>query len=322
MSRTTYPARCRSARLPPSSRSSRPRRDHPSRRVRRAAKVRRRRCVRAVRGAKVRARPFLAFLLSAGASIVLSTWGWSSVDRKLHYLLIATDGLGLAGRGETNNSRGRRGRTSGKGLQFPHPRPALAPRATAKYQEVGMEKPCAPPMIRNGTAGPEAARVSAIRKRQVRDPMRSQHRITFRCPSLVLVASLALLLAAVPSAQARRSIVAPSSSSGVTVAAVADAYVSAAKPHTNFGSTTRLKAEQLPVERAYLRFDVGSLNAPVSRATLMLHTESSSTIGYLVQAVADNSWQESTVTYANAPALSGTATPSGGFASRTWTSID
>src|SRR5436190_11393902 len=124
--------------------------------------------------------------------------------------------------------------------------------------------------------------------------MRSQHRITFRCPSVALIAGLALVLAVIPSAQARHSIAGASSSTGLTVTAVADTYVTSDKRQANFGSATRLKADQLPLERAYIRFDLGSLNAPVSRATLMLYTYSASTIGYQVQAVADNSWQEST----------------------------
>jgi acid phosphatase type 7 len=154
--------------------------------------------------------------------------------------------------------------------------------------------------------------------------MRRQHRIKFHCPGLALTASLALVLALSPSAQARHLIPSsPPGPIGLTVAAVADAYVSSTKPDTNFGSVTRLKADQLPLQRAYLRFDLGSLSAPLSRATLMLYSESSSTIGYQVLAVADNSWQESTLTYGNAPALTGTTSvASGGFGSRTWTSVD
>jgi len=154
--------------------------------------------------------------------------------------------------------------------------------------------------------------------------MRMQHRIKFHCPGLALTASLALVLALSPSAQARHLIPSsPPGPTGLTVAAVADAYVSSTKPDTNFGSVTRLRADQLPLQRAYLRFDLGSLSAPLSRATLMLYSESSSTIGYQVLAVADNSWQESTLTYGNAPALTGTTSvASGGFGSRTWTSVD
>jgi chitodextrinase len=108
-----------------------------------------------------------------------------------------------------------------------------------------------------------------------------------------------------------------------TFRAVADAYVSSAKPNTNYGSTSRLKADQSPTMATYLRFDLSSVGASVTRATLFLYSASKSKIGYDVRAVADSSWSEPSITYANAPpaaaAISGSSGP---LNSGTWTSVD
>ena len=96
--------------------------------------------------------------------------------------------------------------------------------------------------------------------------------------------------------------------SSQTFAPVADAFVSSLKPTTNFGSGPRLKMDKSPVLTTYIRFDPGVLSDPVTQATLQLYSRTSSSIGFDVRAVADNSWQESSITYANAPAASSATT--------------
>src|SRR6478752_4665756 len=61
-----------------------------------------------------------------------------------------------------------------------------------------------------------------------------------------------------------------------TFTATADAYVSAAKPATNYGGASELSVDGSPVKRAYLRFVVAGMAARPTRATLRLYATSSS----------------------------------------------
>jgi acid phosphatase type 7 len=140
--------------------------------------------------------------------------------------------------------------------------------------------------------------------------------------SAMAVLALAAVASAAPTAQSgppRR----PGTTGGSGISPVADAYVSAVKPRANYGGATRLKTEGSPVLRGYLRFDVRNLTSTVTRATLRLYDTSKSSIGYDVRGVADNTWDESTVVYANAPAPSSSSVgTSGPYAGGSWTSVD
>ncbi len=148
--------------------------------------------------------------------------------------------------------------------------------------------------------------------------------------SLAAALFLALGFAAAPPAESRPNAgpksadtISPASSSGFKFAPVADAYVNSAKPKANYGSATRLKTEASPVLTSYLHFAGGNITGQVTRATLWLYAVTSSDVGYEVRAVADSSWQESTITYANAPPVSATVIGSiRSFRSGSWTSVD
>src|ERR687883_229408 len=56
-----------------------------------------------------------------------------------------------------------------------------------------------------------------------------------------------------------------------TFTPVADAYVSSAKPSSNYGTSPKLKADASPVVTTYLRFDVTGIPGDVVQATLRLH---------------------------------------------------
>jgi chitodextrinase len=111
-----------------------------------------------------------------------------------------------------------------------------------------------------------------------------------------------------------------------TAAAVtpsADAFVSSSKPNTNYGTNTRLKMDESPVMRTYVRFDVGALPAPLTRATLQVYSRTRSSAGFEVHAVSDTTWDEKSITYTNAPGYSSVASGlSGPVASGTWTTVD
>jgi hypothetical protein len=73
---------------------------------------------------------------------------------------------------------------------------------------------------------------------------------------------------------------------------------------------------------SYLRFNVQGLSGNVTKATLRIFANSASTQGYTANAVSDNTWSESAVTYNNAPPVGSTLGSSGAVSAGTWISID
>jgi hypothetical protein len=102
----------------------------------------------------------------------------------------------------------------------------------------------------------------------------------------------------------------------------ADAYVNSGSPASNFGSLTTLRADASPDIHSYLRFDVQGLPGTVTRVTLRIFTNSSSSTGYEVRNVTDNTWGELTINYSNAPAVGPVTATSGPFATGVWTTVD
>ncbi len=110
--------------------------------------------------------------------------------------------------------------------------------------------------------------------------------------------------------------------SSFTIVPIADAYVNQSNPTSNYGSATVLRVDASPIMNAYIRFNVQGW-VPGTFVTLRLYANSSSTIGYDVRGVSDDTWGEKTITFSNAPAISSTITGSSGpFGSGIWTSVD
>jgi hypothetical protein len=107
-----------------------------------------------------------------------------------------------------------------------------------------------------------------------------------------------------------------------TFTPVADAYVRSDAPTTNNGLVSSIKADASPDYHSYLRFNVGDISGTVTQATLRLYATSSSSTGYRVQSVTANTWDESQLTYSNAPALGAVIGSSGKFSSANWVSVD
>jgi hypothetical protein len=108
-----------------------------------------------------------------------------------------------------------------------------------------------------------------------------------------------------------------------TFTPVADAYVRAEAPATNFGRSTELRMDGSPVARSYLRFSVQGLINRVSKATLKVYSTDASGGPVEVRKVADNTWGETTITYNNAPAFSSTVYgKSSPFVASTWNQMD
>ena len=103
---------------------------------------------------------------------------------------------------------------------------------------------------------------------------------------------------------------------------VADAYISGDFATTNYGTSAFLRADSSPSFQSYLRFNVSDIGGTVTKATLRLYTTSSSTVGYQVRRVTGQTWEEGTVTAANAPSLGSLIDSSGSFAFNSWTNID
>src|SRR5688500_16962706 len=81
----------------------------------------------------------------------------------------------------------------------------------------------------------------------------------------------------------------------------ADARVEQGTPDGNFGSSSRLVADLSPATESYLRFTVPAGTGPITRATLRLRVENSTSDGPKVRATASE-WQEATVTWNTRPA--------------------
>ena len=96
-----------------------------------------------------------------------------------------------------------------------------------------------------------------------------------------------------------------------TLSPVADSYVNQASTGTNYGTATTfvIKGTSGSAENGYLRFDTTSVPAgAITGATLKLYSTGASSTGYTVKAESNTTWGESTITYANAPALGSTIT--------------
>jgi hypothetical protein len=139
-------------------------------------------------------------------------------------------------------------------------------------------------------------------------------------PALLLalcVAGLASVLIPLPQAI---SAAAPASGSA-RFTAVADAFVTARQPQTNFGRTKTLKANASDPTRTYLRFRVRGVTGEVTDARLRLYVLGASDAGYEVFRSTGGGWRERSIDYANAPTPSELVTASGPV-DRGWTEVD
>jgi calcineurin-like phosphoesterase family protein/Big-like domain-containing protein len=92
----------------------------------------------------------------------------------------------------------------------------------------------------------------------------------------------------------------------VTLTPVADAFVDASQPNTNFGTNVKLRTDGSPVVRSYMRFNVQGFAPGATRATLRLFATTSLNTGLQVASVANTTWGEATITATNAPAVGST----------------
>ncbi|MCL4561491.1 MAG: DNRLRE domain-containing protein [Chloroflexi bacterium] len=119
------------------------------------------------------------------------------------------------------------------------------------------------------------------------------------------------------------SVTTPAMPSSLTFTVQADAYVNSSYPNNNYGSATVWRVDSSPVLNGYLRFTVqGLAGYAIGRATLMVYTNTSSSIGIQALAVADNTWGETTITYNNAPPMGAAIGSSLSYSAGSWVPVD
>lgn len=95
----------------------------------------------------------------------------------------------------------------------------------------------------------------------------------------------------------------PSTGNLFTFTPTADAYIYQNNTAMNYGSATTLQIDNNPVSNFLLKFDVSGLSGKtITRAHLRLYATNASAIGGKFYQASNNTWQEGTVTWDNAPA--------------------
>ena len=106
---------------------------------------------------------------------------------------------------------------------------------------------------------------------------------------------------------------------------VADAYVRADRPSTNFGASNplRISGSASAVTHGYLRFNVQGLDQPVVQATLRVFARTTSSNSKVdLHDVASDVWQESAINWGNAPPRGPALARVGAMTTGQWVSVD
>jgi hypothetical protein len=106
-----------------------------------------------------------------------------------------------------------------------------------------------------------------------------------------------------------------------TFVSVADSYVRAEHPHTNYGNNSEMFVDGSPHVRAYLSFQPIGRSSKIVSATVRVYSLSTSGDGFQVHATTGQ-WSEAGVTYDNAPLVGRLLNLSGPLVKDQWTSID
>ena len=110
----------------------------------------------------------------------------------------------------------------------------------------------------------------------------------------------------------------------LTFTPTADSYVQSDMPTANFGSATQVVVDNSPVRNVLLKFTVSAVGTrQIISAKLRLYCEDPSGVGGAFYKVADNSWNEGTVTWNTAPAADTTSFATlGAVAAGNWYEVD
>ncbi len=103
---------------------------------------------------------------------------------------------------------------------------------------------------------------------------------------------------------------------------VADAYVTAARPSSNYGKARILRVDGAPKASSFLRFELKNLRGKITSVTLLLHPTTAARAGFAVRRVYEDEWRERGLTYANAPQFSSRYTAAKAVRQGVWSAID
>jgi hypothetical protein len=107
-----------------------------------------------------------------------------------------------------------------------------------------------------------------------------------------------------------------------TAVDIADTYVRSDQVTTNFGTATMLTGRTSPEIDSYLKFTVSGVTQQPRKATLRLWAEITGPNAMKIYPVADTSWTEGGLTFANKPGFGPLLATSGASTSGQWLEID
>jgi chitodextrinase len=135
------------------------------------------------------------------------------------------------------------------------------------------------------------------------------------------ISTMACLIAAAVTILAFGASTAPAVTMTTTFIPVADSYVDASVPTTNFGTNTSLKMDGSPVIRTYLKFDLSGVGSPPS-AALRIYVRTDNDTPFEIRKVDNTSWSETTINANNAPPVGEVVASSGPVTAGNWYTID
>jgi len=109
--------------------------------------------------------------------------------------------------------------------------------------------------------------------------------------------------------------------STMSVGPTADSYVNSSAASANYGTSVELRVDGSPTVHSYLRFDLQAVGRGISKATLQIYANSSSSVGFDVHTTGD-AWTEAGLTSSNAPAIGAQVGTTGSFGAGAWTAVD
>jgi len=116
----------------------------------------------------------------------------------------------------------------------------------------------------------------------------------------------------------------PQQSGSLTFTPADDAHIFNASPTNDYGSATTLQVDDSPVKHFVLKFDVTGINSQtVTNAKLCLYNVDGANAGGDFHHVSDDTWQEETVIWNNAPtADTGVLASLGAVSANTWYEVN
>ncbi len=136
--------------------------------------------------------------------------------------------------------------------------------------------------------------------------------------SILMRSALVLFASVLASCQLFRQSSAAGSAKFVSEA---DGYVSESAPSNNYGSSADIFVGAAPVSYGYFKFNVTGSKKIVS-ATFKIYSKSNSAPGITVKRVADNSWNENSLAFNNAPAMGSTIANQANLKAKDWVTVD